>query len=79
MHNCTMNEPPRTFVARSLGPVIRRACREFPVVVVTGPRQSGKTTLLRHMYPDHRYVSLDAPDLGPHACAAFRAALALME
>ena len=32
-------------------------------MVVTGPRQSGKTTLLRRLFPNHRYLSLDAPDL----------------
>lgn len=58
-----MIDLPRTYVARSLEPVIRRASKEFPVVVVSGPRQSGKTTLLRRLFPDHRYLSLDAPDL----------------
>lgn len=37
--------------------------RGFPVVVLTGPRQSGKTTLVRAAFPDHAYVSLEDPDL----------------
>ncbi len=36
---------------------------QFPVVVVTGPRQSGKTTLCRSAFPDKPYVSLERPDL----------------
>ena len=35
----------------------------FPAVVLTGPRQSGKTTLLRHLFPDRRYVSVEPPDV----------------
>jgi predicted AAA+ superfamily ATPase len=35
----------------------------FPVVVITGPRQAGKTTLARHMFPDRLYVSLEDPDM----------------
>jgi predicted AAA+ superfamily ATPase len=38
--------------------------REFPVVMVTGPRQSGKTTTLRRLFGrTHRYVSLEPPDV----------------
>ena len=35
--------------------------RQFKVVLVTGPRQSGKTSLLTHVFPDARYISLDDP------------------
>lgn len=36
--------------------------KKFPVLVFTGPRQSGKTTLSRLVFPDYRYVSLENPD-----------------
>ena len=35
----------------------------FPIISVTGPRQSGKTTLLKEMYPDYKYVSLENPNV----------------
>ncbi|HWR59706.1 MAG TPA: ATP-binding protein [Thermodesulfovibrionales bacterium] len=52
------------YIERTLGPVVRRAVREFPAVVLTGPRQSGKTTLLKHIFgSSYRYVSLEPPDV----------------
>ncbi len=57
------------YIERSAGAAVEGAFREFPVVVVVGPRQSGKTTLLRRMYPQLRYVSMDAPDLRAVALA----------
>ena len=38
-----------------------------PCVTLTGPRQSGKTTLVRALFPDHLYLSLEAPDLRARA------------
>ena len=44
------------------GPLARSASRH-PVVTLTGPRQSGKTTLVRSVFPDHEYISLERPDV----------------
>ncbi|OFZ97504.1 MAG: AAA family ATPase [Betaproteobacteria bacterium RIFCSPLOWO2_02_FULL_62_17] len=41
---------------------LRRLARGFPVVALTGPRQSGKTTLVRATFPGKPYVSLEDPD-----------------
>lgn len=40
-----------------------RLAAGFPVVVISGPRQSGKTTLARASFPAHAYVSLEDPDV----------------
>src|SRR4030042_2374143 len=49
---------------RILGRVIQRALKTFPAIVVTGPRQSGKTTLLKALFSKtHRFVSLEEPDV----------------
>lgn len=49
-------------ISRNLEPALRGAATEMPVVAVTGPRQSGKTTLCRACFPDHDYVSLEPLD-----------------
>ena len=49
-------------IPRSLAAVLENAVRSFPVVVITGPRQSGKTTLLRSAFPGYHYVDFEAID-----------------
>jgi predicted AAA+ superfamily ATPase len=50
------------FVERSLSATLNRAAGQFPAIVLTGPRQSGKTTLIQHHFGStHRYCSLDDP------------------
>jgi uncharacterized protein len=42
---------------------LRSLLQGYPVLVLTGARQTGKTTLLRHILPEFTYVSLDLPSL----------------
>ncbi len=58
------------YLTRTLEPVLRKTAREFPAVVLTGPRQSGKTTLLHHVFGKRLgYVSLEPPDVRAAATA----------
>jgi hypothetical protein len=49
-------------IPRTLAAKLKKAAAQFPVVTVTGPRQSGKTTLVRAQFKQYEYVSLEAPD-----------------
>ncbi len=48
-------------ISRHASPRILRLLDGFPVLTITGPRQSGKTTLVRQLLPHKPYVSLEAP------------------
>ena len=60
-------------IPRQLEATVNRLAKGLPVITITGPRQSGKTTLAREMFSDHEYVSLENPDnqqlatVDPHA------------
>ena len=49
-------------IKRKATETILRLAKGFPVVTITGPRQSGKTTLARAVFPDKPYISLEDPD-----------------
>ena len=49
-------------IEREIAPCLRRLFGQYPFVTITGPRQSGKTTLCRETFPDLAYVNLEAPD-----------------
>jgi hypothetical protein len=49
-------------IPRFLYPALQRAAAHYPVVCLTGPRQSGKTTLVRALWPEKHYASLEDPD-----------------
>ena len=49
-------------IARDLSSKIKSLYAKYPVLFVTGPRQSGKTTLLKSLFPKSPYVTLEDPD-----------------
>jgi uncharacterized protein len=55
------------WISRSLEPWVRGLAATRPVVVVTGARQTGKTSLARRLFPEHSYVSLDLPSTAAQA------------
>lgn len=51
------------FVKRQITHIIKKQQSKFPILALTGPRQSGKTTLLKELFKDYRYISLENPDI----------------
>ena len=49
-------------IQRDLEALARKAATQYPVVTVFGPRQSGKTTLVRKVFPNHAYANLEDPE-----------------
>jgi len=56
-------------IRRTLETILKNVARQYPVVTLTGPRQSGKTTLVQAAFPDHEYASLEEPDVREYALA----------
>ncbi|HCC84098.1 MAG TPA: AAA family ATPase, partial [Candidatus Pacebacteria bacterium] len=49
-------------IKRLITSQIDRLKKGFPVIVVSGPRQSGKTTLIKKIFPDYQYFNLENPE-----------------
>ena len=59
--DCKLRLQTAFMVPRSTSGTVQQLAHGYPVVAVTGPQQSGKTTLVRTTFPDHPYVSLENP------------------
>lgn len=49
-------------IERTITPLLKKLATQYPVLTITGPRQSGKTTLCRAAFPDKGYANLESPD-----------------
>ena len=49
-------------IERTIQPILQKLFGQYPIVTVTGPRQSGKTTLCRQAFPELSYANLELPD-----------------
>jgi len=63
-------------IQRDIQDKILELKQKFPIITLTGPRQSGKTTLLRHLFPEKTYISLEDMDTRRFATEDPRAFLA---
>lgn len=48
-----------SYIYREITPCIIESHKYYPVITITGPRQSGKSTLCRHLFPDYKYINLE--------------------
>lgn len=47
------------YISRSIEPTVLEMAKYFPVIVITGPRQSGKTTLIKHLFNNYMQFSME--------------------
>lgn len=62
-----MKTNPTQFIPREIESHLLRLSTMYPIVTVTGPRQSGKTTLVRKLFPNFDYINLEIPDVRDEA------------
>lgn len=60
--NSNDNQPKEMYLNRDAEQTLRQLSQWYPIVAVTGPRQSGKTTLVRHLMADKAYITLEELD-----------------
>ena len=57
------------YVERDISKAPLQLSKQYPVLTITGPRQSGKTTLVRHLFPHKNYVNLEHIETSEYAAA----------
>jgi len=62
MYICNINSILHKMILRKLSSALLKFAGKYPVVSVTGPRQSGKTILVKTLFPNHKYLSLENPE-----------------
>ncbi len=72
MLNCPLFYDEAQMFKRSLTPKLKNVAAHFPVVTLLGPRQAGKTTLVRSTFPQHTYISLEKLDVRDFALSDAR-------
>ena len=50
-----------TYIERSISSYVQKAQQNFKAVLITGARQTGKSTLLKQLFPERKYVTFDDP------------------
>ncbi len=50
-------------IKRVIATKVKQMSAKMPIISITGPRQSGKTTLAKAVFPKHTYVNLESPDI----------------
>ncbi|QEK50509.1 ATP-binding protein [Pedobacter aquae] len=56
-----MADSSKEFILRALDSELNRLSKLYSIIVVTGPRQSGKTSLCKHQFPKYHYINLENP------------------
>ena len=51
------------FIDRKISNQIKEAAKKYPIILLTGARQTGKTTLVKHLFADYTYYNLEFPDI----------------
>ena len=76
-YNSVLVQKRSVMIIREIVNLVRQRASEFPVLTVTGPRQSGKTTLVRACFPHYAYANLEDPETRELAETDYRRFFAL--
>jgi len=54
---------PKKYIPRLITEEVLASSKEYPIITISGPRQSGKTTLVKHLFSNLPYFNLESPDV----------------